>query len=67
MANYKIFENGVEINTIVADEEFCSAYCADHGYTYELEERTETEAAPTEIEQLRADIDFVAIMTGVTL
>ena len=36
MANYRIFEDGNEINTIVADEAFCSEYCEKNGYTYEL-------------------------------
>lgn len=31
------------------------------------EETEETECPPSEIEQLRADIDFIAIMTGVKL
>ena len=29
--NYKIFQNGEQINTIVADEAFVSAYCAESG------------------------------------
>ena len=33
---YKIFKGNELINTIVADETFCSSYCADNGYTYEL-------------------------------
>lgn len=35
--NVKIFENGVQINHIVADEDFARTYCSRHGYTYELE------------------------------
>ena len=31
------------------------------------EETEETECPPSEIEQLRADIDYIAIMTGVEL
>lgn len=34
---YKILKDGEVINTIVSDEEFCSAYCEENGYTYELE------------------------------
>lgn len=34
--DYKIFENGAHINTIVADESFIIPYCTEHGYTYEL-------------------------------
>ena len=66
--NYKIFQNGEQINTIVADEAFVSAYCAEHGYTYEaVTPEPVPEPAPTEVEQLRADVDFIAAMTGVTL
>lgn len=32
---YKIFDGGAMINTIVADEAFAAAYCAENGYTYE--------------------------------
>lgn len=32
---YKIFENGKEINIIIADEEFVMSYCAENNYTYE--------------------------------
>ena len=33
--NYIIYENGTEINRIVASEDFVTAYCAENGYTYE--------------------------------
>ena len=33
--NYKILKDGVEINTIVSDESFVTAYCGRHGYTFE--------------------------------
>ena len=66
--DYKIFQNGEQINTIVADESFVSAYCAEPGYTYEaVTPEPVPEPAPTEDEQLRADVDFIAAMTGVTL
>ena len=32
-----------------------------------MDDDVETETEPTEVEQLRADIDFIAIMTGVEL
>lgn len=32
---YKIFENGEEINVIVASEEFVADYCERNGYTFE--------------------------------
>lgn len=38
---YVIFDNGEQINTIVADEEFCADYCAANGYTYDLEPEPE--------------------------
>lgn len=40
---YKIFENGAEINTIVADAAFVESYCKKNGYTYELCELPEPE------------------------
>lgn len=67
--NYKILENGEIINTIVSDEAFVSAYCAANDYTYQQISEPEPlpEPEPTETEQLRADIDFIAAMTGVSL
>ena len=51
--NYKIFQNGEQINTIVADESVVSAYCAENGYTYEAVEPTpEPEQEPTDTEVL---------------
>ena len=41
---YKILKDGEVINTIVSDEEFCSAYCEENGYTYELEPEQESES-----------------------
>lgn len=65
---YNIFSNGKQVNSIVADEDFCKQYCNENGYTYELipdiEDSLDT---PTPIEQLRADVDFIAVMTGVEL
>lgn len=72
MAKYNIFSNGEKINTIVADESFCKSYCEKYSYTYELVEEPSveipgTEEPITETEQLRADIDYIAVMTGVEL
>lgn len=70
MAIYKIFKDGAEENRIVADEAFCLENYSTNGYSYELaEEQAEAEPdnGPTEMEQLRADVDFIAAMTGVTL
>ena len=33
--NYRIFENGKEINIIVSDASFVADYCSKNGYTYE--------------------------------
>lgn len=67
---YKIFENGIEINTIIADEAFVKSYCEKRGYTYEEDILPEVEPAEpevTELEQLRADVDYIAMETGVEL
>lgn len=39
MGTYKIFENGIEINRIIADESFCQVHYNKNGYTYEEEKR----------------------------
>ena len=67
---YDIYSNGKKINTIVADENFCKAYCLKNGYTYnpvEVQSLPDKIPAVTFEEQLRADIDYIAIMTGVKL
>ena len=53
---YKIFENGIEINTIVADEAFVKSYCEKHGYTYEEDILPEVEPihTPTNEERITA-------------
>lgn len=43
---YKIFENGEEINVIVASEEFVTDYCAKNGYTFEADPLPEPEPVP---------------------
>ena len=66
---YNIYFNGEKINTIIADEGFCKKYCEKNAYTYELVEEpsVETEEPISETDQLRADIDYIAVMTGVEL
>lgn len=54
---YKIFENGEQINTIIADEAFCKSYCDKHGYTYEeeiIEPIPEPEEEPDVYDELAA-------------
>lgn len=50
---YKILKDGETVNTIIAAEDFCKAYCEKHGYTYEVEELPETD--PVEVEPTEAD------------
>ena len=71
---YEIFENGKYINTIVSDDIFCLRYCENNGYTYKkIEQEQEPEPiepiepGPTDFEQLRADVDYIAMETGVEL
>ena len=63
MANYRIFKDGEKINTIVSDEEFCSSYCAENGYTYELMPEPE----PTEpVEPEPTADELMDILLGVS-
>ena len=45
---FDIFENGVKINSIVADKDFCEKYCAVNGYEYRevADEPSQPEEAP---------------------
>lgn len=31
---FDIYNNGIKINTIISDEEFCKRYCKSNQYTY---------------------------------
>ena len=67
---FDIFDNGKKINCIVADKYFCEKYCASNGYTYKLIEpeiASEENLEVSPMEQMRADIDYIALMTGVEL
>ena len=67
---YKIFENGEEINIIVADETFIEKYCAENGYTYEEENLPEPEPVepePTPYDILEAQVTYTAMMTDTLL
>lgn len=39
---YRILQQAEIVNTVEADELFVAQYCAQNGYTYELEERAES-------------------------
>lgn len=72
MSIYKIFKNGKEIQRIVADEEFVSEWCPQNGYTYELEPEMRAQPEPeppepTQADRLRADLDYIAALEGITL
>ena len=64
MANYRIFRDGEEINTIVADEAFCASYCERNGYTYEQMPEPEPIPEP-EVEGDVYDEMAAAYMEGV--
>lgn len=68
---YAIFNNGSQINTIEASKEFVQLYCDGAGYTYEEaplpESNAPQEKTVSELEQLRADVDYIAMETGVEL
>lgn len=67
MGVYKIFQDGEEINRIVADEDFVGPYCAENGYTYELEVPPDPapEPGPSEIEVLRSQVNTLSIATSI--
>ena len=68
---YEIYFGEELINTIMADEDFVSSYCEANGYTYSEQapapEPEPQPQPPTELEQLRADVDYLSAMTGVML
>mgnify|MGYP004552692229 FL=1 len=68
---YLIYDKSGELtNRIESGTQFVDAYCKSMGYTYSAEPVTpapEPEPEPTETEQLRADVDFLSAMMGVTL
>ena len=64
---YKILKDGERINTIIASEAFCKDYCEKNGYTYEAVVEPKAATPPTELERLRADMDYIAMEMGVEL
>lgn len=61
--------SAVEMQTTEANSAANLAIAQAEAYNGEVEvvEVEEPETEPTEAEQLRADVDFIAAMTGVTL
>lgn len=64
---FKIFKGEELINTIESDINFIERYCNDRGYTFQVENDFNFDKHPSPVDQLRADVDFIAIMTGVEL
>ena len=60
---YNIYKDGVKINSIIADEQFCAAYCEENGYTYERVVRPETAPEP---EKEPTTEDVLNALLGVT-
>ena len=58
---YKILKDGETVNTIIADEEFCKAYCEKHGYTYEEDAQPDPEPVTPE----PSDTDVLNALLGV--
>lgn len=58
MANYKIFEQGKQINRIVASEAFVEEFCAARGYSYERE----PDPAPEPQERRYTADDLLAVL-----
>lgn len=58
-----IFDNGKQINRIIASESFAQAYCQNNGYTYTMEEEPEREPEPApppdEAALLRAQVTLL--------
>lgn len=59
-------KNG-EINAIVADDEFIAFLVKAGSTVSELEPIPISPPTPTEMEKLRADVDFLAAMGGINL
>ena len=56
---YRLYQNGTEINTIVADEDFVTRHCERLGYTFQRLEQPPAEQKPDRFETLRADVDYL--------
>lgn len=62
---YNLYKDGVLVNTIEASESFCVDYCKSNGYTQDVIPDLASTDSPTntELEQLRADVDYLLMMT----
>lgn len=60
---YKIYRGDALINTIIASEEFCKAYCERNGYTYELEPEDTPEPEQPENVTVTAE-ELIKILLG---
>ena len=62
---------GNTVNSIVASEEFVTAYCEEYGYTYELlpepEPVPEPDPEPTQLDRIEAQVAYTAMMTDTLL
>lgn len=68
---YKIYKDGIEINTIVANKEFVTDYCSKNGYTFEEYIPSfltkSTEPTPTQLDIIEAQVTYTAMMTDTLL
>lgn len=66
-----IYQDGEEINRIVADEAFAEAYCAENGYTFEMRpdppQPPAPEPEPTQLDRVEAQATYTAMMTDTLL
>ena len=66
---FDIYKDGLKINTIVSDEEFCKNYCQTHQYVYAVVEDTRWEPIDEDIPELDSreetsredEIDFMLV------
>lgn len=66
---FEVYKGENHINTVVGDETFVKRWCEKNGYTCKEVSSAEPQEEPNEVDtaQLRADIDYLSVMLGVTL
>lgn len=68
---YIIYKDGIEVNRIVADEEFCQKYYNSDGYSYAEEppapEPEPVTPEPTQLDRVEAQATYTAMMTDTLL